>query len=145
MATLGEICQASMVAMRTCADLTLLKCTSAYPATAEDANLTAGQMLPRLTFAKAWGLSDHSLGMGVAVAAAALGAAVIEKHLTLSRDDGGPDAAFSMEPDEFTQMVTECRRAAAAIGEARYGPTPSEASSLELRRPPGGKRGQLKA
>jgi N-acetylneuraminate synthase len=87
------------------------------------------------------GLSDHTLGMGVAVAAATLGAAMIEKHLTLSRADGGPDAAFSMEPAEFAQMVTECRRAAESIGEVRYGPTKSEKPQLGLRRPSGGKRG----
>jgi sialic acid synthase SpsE len=86
------------------------------------------------------GVSDHSQGIGVAVAATALGAEVIEKHLTLSRGDGGPDAAFSMEPHEFRQMVTECRRAAAALGEVRYGPTPSEMPQVQLRRPTGGKR-----
>jgi N-acetylneuraminate synthase len=80
------------------------------------------------------GLSDHTPGIGVAVAAAALGATVIEKHLTLLRADGGPDAAFSMEPDEFKAMVTACRHAAAAIGTVRYGPTAAELPMLEIRR-----------
>lgn len=116
-------------------EVTLLVCTSAYPATAEDANLK------RLGFEMhvkgrgeplhvKMGLSDHTLGIGVAVAAVALGAIMIEKHLTLSRADGGPDAGFSMEPHEFKQMVTECRRAAASIGEVRYGPGPNESTTL---------------
>jgi N-acetylneuraminate synthase len=87
------------------------------------------------------GLSDHTLGIGVAVTAATLGATMIEKHLTLARSDGGPDAAFSMEPDEFAQMVTECCRAAEAVGEVRYGPSEAEAVHLGLRRASGGKRG----
>ena len=80
------------------------------------------------------GLSDHTQGIGVAVAAAALGATVIEKHLTLLRADGGPDASFSMEPDEFSSMVKACRQAAAAIGTVRYGPTEAELPMLEVRR-----------
>lgn len=121
-------------------DITLLRCTSAYPADASEARLATLDDMREQCFCEA-GLSDHTPGIGVAVAATALGATVIEKHLTLRRADGGPDAAFSMEPDEFAQLVIECRRAAAAIGEVRYGPTPAEASSLLLRRPPGGKRG----
>lgn len=118
---------------------TLLRCVSAYPATAEDSNL--GTLTWIRDFGSMWnvewppagvGISDHSLGIGVAVAAAALGATMIEKHLTLSRLDGGPDAGFSMEPHEFKQMVVECRRAAAAIGEVKFGPGPNE--STELRR-----------
>jgi len=113
-------------------DLTLLKCTSAYPADASDANLATMQDMA--AFYGNSGLSDHTPGIGVAVAAAALGATVIEKHLTLLRADGGPDAAFSMEPDEFKQMVTACRQAAAAIGTVRYGPTEAELPMLEVRR-----------
>jgi sialic acid synthase SpsE len=105
-------------------ETTTLKCTSAYPADAADANLAAGMRWPR------WGLSDHTLGLGVAVAATVLGATMIEKHLTLKRSDGGPDAAFSMEPAEFAQMVSECRRAAAAIGEVKYGPGPHESTAM---------------
>lgn len=140
MATAKEIQTAVAEAVtHDCNDVTLLKCTSAYPADASDANLaTMCDMAGRTVWPV--GLSDHTLGIGVAIAATALGAAMIEKHLTLARADGGPDAAFSMEPHEFAQMVTECRRAAAAIGDARYGPTESEKPQLALRRPPGGKR-----
>lgn len=120
--------------------LTLLKCTNAYPAPPEEANLNA--MVHLTNFASAFGLSDHSPGIGVAVAAVALGATVIEKHFTLSRADGGPDAAFSMEPDEFKQLVIECRRARAALGSAEFRPTAGEASNKALRRPAGGKRGE---
>lgn len=114
-------------------DITLLKCTSAYPADAAEANLTTMVDMCE-AFGCPTGLSDHTPGIGVAVAAAALGATVIEKHLTLLRADGGPDAAFSMEPDEFAQMVTACRQAAQAIGVVRYGPTEAERPQLALRR-----------
>jgi pseudaminic acid synthase len=123
MATITEIGDAE----RACGmevDVTVLKCTSAYPADAADANLAAMRNW------KGWGLSDHTLGIGVAVAAVALGATYIEKHLTLSRADGGPDAGFSAEPHEFKQMVTECRRAAQAIGVPSYGPGPGESTDL---------------
>ena len=122
-------------------DLTLLKCTSAYPAAPEDANLAVLLDLRRRFVDIKVGISDHTQGIGVAVAAVALGASMVEKHLTLRRSDGGPDAAFSMEPEEFAQLVVECRRAAAAIGTVTYGPSPSEAASLPLRRRSGGKRG----
>lgn len=104
---------------------TVLKCTSAYPADASDANLCNGR-----AWGSKWGVSDHTPGIGVAVAAAALGATMIEKHLTLSRADGGLDAGFSMEPHEFAQMVIECRRAAAAIGTVKYGSGPNESTAL---------------
>lgn len=106
---------------------TVLVCTSAYPADSSDANLKTGS---GLGWGINWGLSDHSLGIGVACAAAALGATYIEKHLTLSRADGGPDAGFSLEPAEFRQLVTEVRRAAASIGRVEYGPKPGEDPSL---------------
>lgn len=111
-------------------DITLLKCTSAYPATAAGANLAT------MNGSKWWkvGLSDHTLGLVVPVAATALGATMIEKHLTLQRSDGGPDAAFSSEPHEFKAMVAACREAALAIGEVRYGPTDAEIPSLQFRR-----------
>lgn len=121
MATYAEATEAVCLAASLTHEVTVLKCTSAYPADASGANLITA---PR-TYIR-WGLSDHTLGIGVAVAAAALGATMIEKHLTLSRADGGPDAGFSMEPHEFKQMVQECRRAAAAIGEVKYGPGPGE-------------------
>ena len=133
MALYEEIRQAVQVAFEAGNRMvTLLKCTSAYPASAADANLRQMQHM-RAEFACATGLSDHTLGIGVPVAATVLGARIIEKHLTLSRADGGPDAAFSLEPHEFRQMVDACRDAAAAIGEVRYGPTASEAPQLELR------------
>lgn len=120
---------------------TVLKCTSAYPAEVSDANLLTMRSWTRPQYAYDVGISDHTLGVGVAAAAVALGASMVEKHLTIARSDGGPDAAFSSEPHEFAAMVKACREAAQAIGEVRYGPTPSEMSSLPLRRKPGGKRG----
>lgn len=124
-------------------EATLLQCTSAYPADASDANLAT--MVDLAGKAGGWniGLSDHTPGIGVSVAAVVLGASMIEKHLTLRRSDGGPDAAFSMEPEEFAQLVVECNRAAVSIGTVRYGPAPSEAPSVTLRRPTGGKRGDV--
>lgn len=142
MATVEEI-YAAVMANYGAVDLTLLKCTSAYPASPADANLLTMRAM-RQHFCVKVGLSDHTMGMGVAIAAAALGASMIEKHLTLSRADGGPDAAFSMEPSEFAQMVVECRRAAQAVGEVRYGPSAAEAEHLGLRRASGGKRSCLK-
>lgn len=150
MATEEEIKEAAEAALNAdggCLDVTLLKCTTAYPAPASEANLRAMYCLPAIprrppgVSTVRYGLSDHTLGIGVAVAAAALGASMIEKHLTLSRADGGPDAGFSMEPHEFGQLVLECRRAEQAIGEVRYGPTEEERAYLPLRRAPGGKRG----
>lgn len=119
-------------------DITLLKCTSAYPATASDANLaTLMDMNGHYGvpyYGCAVGISDHTPGTAVAVAAVALGATVVEKHLTLKRSDGGPDSGFSMEPHEFAQLVTECNAAYQAIGTISYGPTDSERPSLALRR-----------
>lgn len=112
--------------------VTLLKCTSAYPADASDANLATLTDLS-LHYGET-GISDHTPGIGVAVAAVALGATVVEKHLTLRRSDGGPDSEFSLEPSEFAQLVTECRRAAASIGVERYGPSLSEMPQYALRR-----------
>lgn len=141
MATREEIGRAAIAAYNGgCEHLTVLKCTSAYPADASEANLATLEDLWQCVRSNI-GISDHTLGIGVAVAAVALGATVIEKHLTLHRLDGGPDAAFSMDPAQFAHLVTECRRAAAAIGTVHYGPTPGEAASLLLRRKPGGKRG----
>lgn len=144
MATQEEISKAVQMIVRSrpwdAAPVTLLKCTSSYPADSSEANLATMRHMD-MHHGCDVGISDHTLGIGVAVAATALGATVIEKHLTLRRADGGPDAAFSMEPAEFKQMVTECRRAAAAIGTVHYGPTPGEAASMLLRRKPGGKRG----
>jgi len=119
-----------------CHDLTLLKCTSAYPAPADSMNLRAMESLRRWIRSgqpKA-GISDHTTGIAVPVAATALGADVIEKHLTLSRADGGPDAAFSLEPHEFAAMVQSCRQAADALGTDRLGQATEENTSIPLRR-----------
>jgi sialic acid synthase SpsE len=126
MATFNEMERAFWEAYVWTGDITMLKCTSAYPADASNADLAGMVSLYRSKF----GLSDHTMGIGVACAAAALGAVMIEKHLTLSRADGGPDAGFSMEPHEFKQLVTECHRSASAVGEVRYGPKAGEDVSL---------------
>ncbi len=111
----------------------LLKCTSTYPSTAENANLrTMPDMHQR--FGVPVGLSDHSLGIGVAVAATALGACVIEKHFVLSRDSDAVDAAFSMEPAEMRLLVEECHRAYAALGQVHYGGAAAEQASFKFRR-----------
>ena len=116
-----------------CKDLILLKCTSTYPASPENTNiLTIPHM--RELFDCQVGLSDHTMGVGVAVASVALGATVIEKHFTLSRADGGVDSAFSMEPDEMKALVVETERAWQALGEVKYGPTEKEKASLKFRR-----------
>ena len=134
MATLEEI-QEAVDAVRAagCDQPVLLKCTSSYPATPENSNLaTIPHMRER--FGCEVGLSDHTLGIGVAVASVALGATVIEKHFTLDRAEGGVDAAFSMEPDEMRQLVAETERAWQALGEVSYGPTAAEKPSLQFRR-----------
>ena len=125
MATAEEIAAACFEATP---QVTLLKCTSAYPAPLGGMNLDviAGWRL----IGYAAGLSDHTLGHEAAVVATALGATMIEKHLTLSRSDGGPDAGFSSEPHEFKAMVTAVRNASLALGEVRYGPQPGEDTSL---------------
>ncbi len=102
-----------------CEDLTLLKCTSSYPASPQGTNLRTIPHMQELFHCRV-GLSDHTLGIGVAVASIALGATVIEKHFTLSRAEGGVDAAFSLEPAEMSQLVEECRAAYEALGEIGY-------------------------
>lgn len=113
--------------------LALLHCVSAYPAPAEDMNL---RTIPDLAakFGAVAGLSDHTLGTSVATAAIAMGACIIEKHLTLARADGGPDAAFSLEPAEFRQLVDACRMAYAALGRVSYEREPSEQGNAAFRR-----------
>jgi len=113
--------------------LTLLVCTSSYPANAQDAHLRRIQTL-KDEFGVEVGLSDHTLGIGVSVAAIALGATVIEKHFTLNRQDGGHDAAFSLEPDEFKLLVDEGNKAFEALGLAEWSVQESEAESRRLRR-----------
>lgn len=114
-------------------DLTLLVCTSSYPAVPEDANISRMQLL-RNEFGVKVGLSDHTLGIGVSIAAVVLGASVIEKHLTLLRTDGGADSAFSLEPSEFKHLVVEGKNALASIGNAEWKLANSEAESRRLRR-----------
>jgi pseudaminic acid synthase len=111
----------------------LLHCVSSYPARFADANLA---MIPRLAedFDCISGLSDHTPGTAAAVAAVALGARIIEKHFTLSRADGGPDAAFSLEPDELKRLVEDCRSAFQALGVAEYRRSESEAHNRQFRR-----------
>ena len=134
MATVGELDDLVRTARDNgCEDLTLLKCTSSYPASPAGTNIRTIPHMKEL-FGCRVGLSDHTLGVGAAVASIALGATVIEKHFTLSRADGGVDSAFSMEPDEFAQLVRECRTAYEALGEIRYAPQEQEKESLSFRR-----------
>jgi len=116
-----------------CDDLVLLKCTSTYPSTPDDSNiLTIPEMRSR--YGCEIGISDHTMGIGVSVAAVALGATVIEKHFTLQRSDGGVDSAFSMEPQEMAQLVIETERAWQSMGKVQHGPTEKEKASLVFRR-----------
>jgi len=132
--TLTEIADAvSAVRDSENSNLTLLVCTSAYPALPEDSNLKRMTRLKEM-FGVEVGLSDHTLGIGVSVAAIALGARVIEKHFTLRRHDGGADSAFSMEPEEFEQLVREGKNAYAAIGNSEWQTQESENESRRLRR-----------
>ncbi len=114
-------------------NIILLKCTSSYPATAKDANLQTIKALKDI-FKVEVGLSDHTMGIGVAVASIALGATVIEKHFTLNRSEGGVDASFSMEPQEFQQLAAESKTAWEAIGEVSFERSESEKKSLIFRR-----------
>lgn len=134
MASLAELEDAVSTARQAgCEDLVLLRCTSAYPAPPENSNLRTIPHLREL-FDCEVGLSDHAMGIGVAVASVALGATVIEKHLTLARGDGGVDAAFSLEPGEMARLVEETQRAWTALGQVRYGPTPQEQGARVNRR-----------
>ena len=116
-----------------CRELVLLKCTSTYPATPANTHVRTIPHLRQL-FGCEVGLSDHTMGVGVSVAAIALGATVIEKHFTLSRAEGGVDSAFSLEPHELQSLVVESERAWQALGQVRYGPTEAEQGSLQFRR-----------
>lgn len=134
MATAAEIDETVRAARDAgCRDLVLLKCTSTYPATPANTNL---RTIPNL---REWagcevGLSDHTMGIGAAVAAVAFGATVIEKHFTLARADGGVDSSFSLEPHELQALVVETERAWQALGKVSYGETEAEKSSLAYRR-----------
>ncbi|MCB2078720.1 MAG: pseudaminic acid synthase [Novosphingobium sp.] len=134
MASVAEIGQSVDAAKAAGAEqIVLLKCTSTYPSTPENSNLATIPNM-RETFGCELGLSDHTMGCGVAVASVALGACVIEKHFTLRRADGGVDSAFSMEPEEFLMMREESDRAAQAIGAITYGGTDAEEGSRQFRR-----------
>lgn len=134
MATLAELDEAVRTAREYgCSDLVLLKCTSAYPATAAGANL---RTLPHMRelFDCEVGISDHTMGVGVSLSAVALGATVIEKHFTTARADGGVDSAFSMEPHELRELAEESEKVWMSLGHITYGPTPEERCSLKDRR-----------
>ena len=134
MSNLGEINDAVRTARENgCEQLILLHCVSSYPAPDEDSNV---RTVPHLgeAFGCVSGLSDHTHGSAVAVASVALGGAVIEKHFTLARSDGGPDAAFSLEPEEFAALVRDCKRAWKSLGRIGYDLCGSEQANLGFRR-----------
>ncbi|MDP4506465.1 pseudaminic acid synthase [Nonomuraea turcica] len=134
MASTGEI-HAAVAAAREagCTQLAVLACTASYPASPAESNLRALPLLAALT-GDVVGVSDHTPGIGVPLAAVALGACLIEKHVTASRADGGVDAAFSLEPGELATLVTESKRAWEALGSAVIGPRASEREGLRFRR-----------
>ncbi|WP_410498791.1 pseudaminic acid synthase [Chitinibacter sp. S2-10] len=134
MASIAELDEAVKAAREAgCKDLILLKCTSTYPASPENSNV---RTIPHLRdlFGCEVGLSDHTMGVGAAVAAVALGATVVEKHFTLSRADGGVDSAFSLEPAELASLVVETKRAWQALGMVKYGGSQAEQKSMVFRR-----------
>ncbi|MFT5546018.1 pseudaminic acid synthase [Rheinheimera aquimaris] len=134
MATQTELAESVEVLKKNgCQQLILLKCTSHYPADPVDANLATIPHLAQL-FDCQVGLSDHTAGIGVAVASVVLGASVIEKHFVLDRSEGGVDAEFSLQPEEFSALVQECKRAAVALGKVTYGGTAKEQASRKYRR-----------
>ena len=134
MASIAEIDDAIRAANTAgCRDVILLKCTSTYPASAENTNIRTIPSM-RETFGCEVGLSDHTMGLGAAIAATAVGATVIEKHFTLQRSDGGVDSAFSLEPHEFAQLRIETERAWQALGRVVYGGTEAEEKSRAFRR-----------
>ena len=134
MATLSELDETVRTIRESgCERFVLLQCTSTYPATPKNSNLLTIPHMREL-FGCEVGLSDHTMGIGGAVAAVALGATVIEKHFTLSRADGGVDSTFSMEPEEMKQLVIETERAWQSLGRVKYGPTEAEKPSMKFRR-----------
>lgn len=134
MATVAELAETVEAAKRAgCKDLILLKCTSAYPSTPKEANLLTIPHMREL-FDVEVGLSDHTMGLGVSIAAVALGATVIEKHFTLKRAEGGVDSAFSMEPSEFKLLVEESKKAWESTGKVCYERSPQEEKSKIFRR-----------
>ncbi len=129
MATVAELDECVREARDSgCADLALLKCTSVYPAAVEESNLQTINHLRQL-FECPVGISDHTMGIGASIASVALGGCIIERHFTLSRDDGGVDAAFSLNPEEMKQLVIESRNAYASLGKISYGIAEHESTS----------------
>lgn len=134
MATLGEIEEAVRAIRRQGnEELALLRCASAYPAITDEMNLQTMKNMGEV-FGVPVGLSDHSMGSVGAVTAVALGAKIIEKHFCLDRSIENPDSSFSMNPEEFAQMVKDIRQAEKAIGRVAYGPTEQEKSNIVFRR-----------
>ncbi len=134
MASIAELDETVQAARKAgCRDLILLKCTSSYPSTPENSNIATIPHMRQL-FDCQVGLSDHTMGVGVAVASVALGATVVEKHFTLRRADGGVDSSFSLEPGELRALVEETERAWQGLGKVRYGTQPAEQKSLVFRR-----------
>lgn len=134
MATLAELDETVRAAKNAgCNQIVLLKCTSNYPASPSNSNVLTIPHL-RSLFGCEVGLSDHTMGLGAAVAAVAHGATVIEKHFTLRRADGGVDSVFSLEPEEMRQLVIETERAWQSLGSVTYGATEAEKSSMKFRR-----------
>jgi pseudaminic acid synthase len=134
MARVGELEETVAVARAAgCRELVLLKCTSTYPASPENSNIATIPHL-RALFDCQVGISDHTMGTGVAVASVALGATVVEKHFTLRRSDGGVDSAFSLEPAELASLVVETERAWQAMGSVTYGTLAAEERSIQFRR-----------
>jgi pseudaminic acid synthase len=133
-ATIADIDEAVRILRKGgCKDLVLLKCTSTYPALPENSNILTIPHMAQL-FNCHVGLSDHTMGIGAAVASVALGARVIEKHFTLKRSDGGVDSAFSIEPDELKALVIETERAFLSLGTIQYGIQKAEEKSLKFKR-----------
>jgi len=134
MANIAELYETlSVVQKAGCKNIILLKCTSSYPAAPLNTNILTIPHMKQL-FKCEVGLSDHTLGIGVSVASVALGATVIEKHFTLNREDGGVDAAFSLEPAEMLKLIQESKRAWQSLGEVYYGVSNGESNSIKFRR-----------
>lgn len=134
LADLSEISRAVSVAKENgCEDIILLHCISSYPAPTNESNVRTVENLAN-TFDLVVGLSDHTMDNASAIASIALGGSVIEKHFIISRSDGGPDSAFSLEPDEFSALCTDCRNAWEALGKVSYDLKPAERANIKFRR-----------
>ncbi len=135
MANISEIYEATQILKENgCENIILLKCTSEYPASPADANIKTISHMKELFYDCEIGLSDHTMGVGVALAAVSYGASVIEKHFTISRSEGGVDSSFSMEPTEMKLLVQEAKVAKDSIGRIYYGISEKEKSSIQFRR-----------